>query len=629
LDAEHIARTLGGAKKTGSDWSCKCPAHEDNRASLSVGHGRDGKLVVHCHAGCDQDTVIAHLKILDLWPSAKAAPRFEPPPVKVHIGQGRGQIVATYDYADEHGELLYQAVRYDPKDFRQRRPVGSGWNWSIKGVRRVIYRMAEVMQAVADGQTIYICEGEKDVENARALGLVATCNAMGADNGSGNKWLPEFADVLVNADVVVVPDQDEPGQRHAAWVVQTLKGKARNIGLLNVRQGKDLSDWIDSGATVSDIEGAIVDAIEVEVPPPKDEPAPAKEHEPMFVAVGDLVDNLQPIQWLIEDYIETDSLSLVYGAPGGGKSFVTVDMACCVATGTPWHGRPVKQGAVFYIAGEGHNGLARRFAAWSRHSGVSLKGVALFKSRRAVSIFNEASAKELHDEITVMVEQTGSVPSLVVIDTVARNFGDGDENSTADMGKFVEHLDKWVRHPFGCNINLVHHSGHNMDRARGSSALKAALDAEYSVVNEGGVVTLAATKMKDAEMPSELTFKFKVVELGEVGGAEINSVVLEVATAGMDFKVGQDSDHQDIVAKQVVEVVAKGWLPYSELKDALNCTASTAKRVVQRCAEKGLLDKDGQGYKLAEKASQLLSLTGANLKRKDKGTPIWKRGNDD
>ena len=549
--------------------------------------------------------------------------------MKVHIGQGRGQIVATYDYADEHGELLYQAVRYDPKDFRQRRPVGSGWNWSIKGVRRVIYRMAEVMQAVADGQTIYICEGEKDVENARALGLVATCNAMGADNGSGNKWLAEFGDLFVGADVVVVPDQDEPGQRHAAWVVQTLKGKARNIGLLNVRQGKDLSDWIDSGATVSDIEGAIVDAIEVEVPPPKDEPAPAKEHEPMFVAVGDLVDNLQPIQWLIEDYIETDSLSLVYGAPGGGKSFVTVDMACCVATGTPWHGRPVKQGAVFYIAGEGHNGLARRFAAWSRHSGVSLKGVALFKSRRAVSIFNEASAKELHDEITVMVEQTGSIPSLVVIDTVARNFGDGDENSTADMGKFVEHLDKWVRHPFGCNINLVHHSGHNMDRARGSSALKAALDAEYSVVNEGGVVTLAATKMKDAEMPSELTFKFKVVELGEVGGAEINSVVLEVATAGMDFKVGQDSDHQDIVAKQVVEVVAKGWLPYSELKDALNCTASTAKRVVQRCAEKGLLDKDGQGYKLAEKASQLLSLTGANLKRKDKGTPIWKRGNDD
>jgi hypothetical protein len=550
----------------------------------------------------------------------------------MRIGQGRGQIVATYDYVNEDGELLYQAVRYDPKDFRQRAPRPDGsWNWSIKGVRRVLYRLTEVMQAVATGQTIYVCEGEKDVEAARALGLVATCNAMGADNGTGNKWLPEFGNVFAGADVVVVPDQDEPGQRHAAWVVQTLKGKARNIGLLNVAKGKDLADWIDSGASVSDIEGAIVDAIEVEVPPPKAEPVDApQQREPLFLSVGELVDNLQPIQWLIEDYIETDSLSLVYGAPGGGKSFVTVDMACCIATGTTWHGRPVKQGAVFYIAGEGHNGLARRFAAWSRHKGVTLKGAPLFKSRRAVSIFNESAAKELHDEITVMVEQTGVIPALVVVDTVARNFGDGDENSTADMGKFVEHLDKWVRHPFGCNVNLVHHSGHNMDRARGSSALKAALDAEYSVVNEGGVVTLTATKMKDAEMPTELSFKFKVIELGEVGGVEINSVVLEMAAAGLDFKVGQDSEHQDITAKQVVEVVAKGWLPYSQIKDALNCTPSTAKRVIQRCAEKGLLEKDGAGFKVGEKARQILSLTGANLKRKESsGTPIWKRGNDD
>jgi hypothetical protein len=628
MDAEHIARTLGGAKKTGSDWSCKCPAHEDNRASLSVGHGRDGKLVVHCHAGCDQDTVIAHLKIMDLWPTSKAVQKFEPPPVKVHIGQGRGQIVATYDYADEHGELLYQAVRYDPKDFRQRRPDGAGWNWSIKGVRRVIYRMAEVMQAVAAGQTIYVCEGEKDVENARAIGLVATCNAMGADNGSGNKWLAEFGDLFVGANVVVVPDQDEPGQRHAAWVVQTIKGKASNIGLLNVPVGKDLSDWIDSGAGVDQIVDAIVDVLEVDAPEPQKELAPAKEQEPMFVAVGDLVDNLQPIQWLIEDYIETDSLSLVYGAPGSGKSFVTVDMACCVATGTPWHGRPVKQGAVFYIAGEGHNGLARRFAAWSRHKGVSLKGVALFKSRRAVSIFNEESAKELHDEITLMVEQSGSVPSLVVIDTVARNFGDGDENSTSDMGKFVEHLDKWVRHPFGCNINLVHHSGHNMDRARGSSALKAALDAEYSVVSEGGVVTLAATKMKDAEMPDDMTFKFKVVELGEVGGIEIGSVVLEVDGNVLDF-VATETKFKKISAKEVIEAIAHGWSSFDQLKNDLECDKSAVQRAVKKCVDKGVLIKDGQSYTLSEKARQAISLTGANLKRKDKALPVWKRGNDE
>jgi hypothetical protein len=205
--------------------------------------------------------VIAHLKILDLWPSAKAAPRFEPPPVKVHIGQGRGQIVATYDYADEHGELLYQAVRYDPKDFRQRRPVGSGWNWSIKGVRRVIYRMAEVMQAVADGQTIYICEGEKDVENARALGLVATCNAMGADNGTGNKWLPEFGDVFAGADVVVTGRVADPAlflaplMHHFGWA---------DDGWPRLGQGVLVGHLLECAAQVSG--GYIADPGFVDVP---------------------------------------------------------------------------------------------------------------------------------------------------------------------------------------------------------------------------------------------------------------------------------------------------------------------------------------------------------------------------
>lgn len=633
MEAEQIARSLGGAKQSGGNWSCKCPAHEDNKASLSIGHGRDGKLVVHCHAGCSQESVIDWLKALDMWPQqSKAKPAVEVPQARINLGQSRGAIVATYDYVNEDGELLYQAVRYDPKDFRQRAPKPDGtWSWTIKGVRRVLYRLPEVLAAVTDGKTIYICEGEKDVESARALGLVATCNAMGADNGGGNKWFPEFADMLTGADVVVVPDQDESGHRHAAWVIKTLTGKARNLGLLNVKYGKDLADWIDAGATVSDIEGAIVDAIEVEIPPPKDEVATAEElpRENLFVSVGDLIDDLKPIEWLVEDYIEADSLALIFGPPAGGKSFVTVDLACCIATGTPWHGRPVKQGAVFYIAGEGHNGLARRFAAWSKANGVSLKGAPLFKSTRAVAIYNEESAIQLHEDIIVMAEQHQMQPAMVAIDTVARNFGGGDENSTEDMSKFIEHVDTFVRRPFACNVNMVHHSGHNMDRARGSSALKAALDAEYAVAKEGDMLTFTATKMKDAEMPPELTFKFKVVELGEVGGHEITSVVLEQSSSGMEFKVGQDSDHADITAKQVLEALSKGWLPYSQLKDALNCTPSTAKRVVLRCAEKGFLEKDGQEYKMSEKARQLISLTGANLTRKGAGTPIWKQREQD
>ena len=600
---------------------------------MSIGNGRDGKLVVHCHAGCSQESVIDWLKALDMWPTtAKQTSAAAVPPVRINLGQSRGAIVATYDYVNEDGELLYQAVRYDPKDFRQRAPKPDGtWSWTIKGVRRVLYRLPEVLAAVADGKTIYICEGEKDVEAARALGLVATCNAMGADNGGGNKWLPEFADTLIGADVVVVPDQDESGKRHAGWVIKTLTGKARNLGLLNVQHGKDIADWIEAGAMVSDIEGAILDAIE-EIPAAKEEmSAPAQElpRENMFVSVGDLIDDLKPIEWLVEDYIESDSLALIFGPPAGGKSFVTVDLACCIATGTPWHGRPVKQGAVFYIAGEGHNGLARRFAAWSKANGVSLKGAPLFKSTRAVAIYNEESAIQLHEDIIVMAEQHQMQPAMVAIDTVARNFGGGDENSTEDMSKFIEHVDTFIRRPFACNVNMVHHSGHNMDRARGSSALKAALDAEYAVVKEGDMLTFTATKMKDAEMPPELTFKFKVVELGEVGGHDITSVVLEPHDDALAYKVADDSAGNPITAKDVLEVVAKGWLPYDQLKDALGCTKTTATRAVKRVAEKSLLEKDGSGFKLTEKANQMLSLTGAKLQRKGAGIPIWKQREKD
>lgn len=622
---ESIARHLGGATKSGDNWSCRCPAHDDKRASLSITEKQDGKLLVHCHAGCDQALVISELKAIGLWPTAaKLTPdALPPPPVQINIGQGKGQILATYDYIDEHGELLYQAVRYEPKDFRQRRPNGgNGWVWSIKGVQRVLYKLPEVLAAVAEGRTVYICEGEKDVEAARSLGLVATCNAMGADNGSGNKWLPEFGETLRGADVVVVPDQDEPGVRHAEWVISTLQGKARSVKVVNPAAGKDLADWIEAGATVADIEAEAVSAFDTI---PSNDISPAIEKKPaLFVDVGELIDNLKPIDWLVEDYVEKDSLSLIFSPPSSGKSFVLVDIACCVATGTPWHGRPVQQGPVFYIAGEGHNGMARRFAAWQKHHGVSLKGAGIYKSQRAISIYSEDAARDLYEVVKEMSEAHGVLPALIIIDTVARNFGEGDENSTEDMGKFINHLDTYVRLPFGCNVFLAHHSGHNMDRARGSSALKAALDSEYQVAKDGPVLQLIPTKMKDAELPPELTFRLTMVDLGEIDGKPMNSAILAPQEDVLDFKVGTDSAGQGITAKALVELVQRGWIPFAELKDVLNCTKTTATRAVAKCVERDLLRKDGAGYKLTDKATGALSLTGHLLLEKDK--PVWKRG---
>lgn len=624
--AESIARHLGGASKSGDNWSCRCPAHDDKRASLSITEKQDGKLLVHCHAGCDQALVVSELKAIGLWSSAKPTPEaLPPPPVQINIGAGKGQISATYDYVSEDGELLYQAVRYEPKDFRQRAPNGhGGWTWSIKGVQRTLYRLPEVLAAVAEGRTVYICEGEKDVEAARSLGLVATCNAMGADNGTGNKWLPEFGAIFKGADVVVVPDQDEPGIRHAEWVISTLQGRAKSVRVSSPTVGKDLADWIAAGAGVAQIEAAAVDAFEVETS--GDISLVIEKKPALFVDVGELIDNLKPIDWLVEDYIERDSLSLVFSPPSSGKSFILVDIACCVATGTPWHGRPVQQGPVFYIAGEGHNGMARRFAAWQKHHGVSLKGAGIYKSQRAISIYSEDAARDLYETVKEMSEAHGVLPAIVVIDTLARNFGEGDENSTEDMGKFISHIDTYIRGPFGCNVMTAHHSGHGMDRARGSSSLKAALDSEYQVVKEGSVLQFIPTKMKDAELPPELTFRLTMVDLGEVDGKPMNSAILAPQEDALDFKVGTNSAGEGISAKAVVELIQRGWLPFSELKDALNCTKTTATRAVSKCAERGLLEKEGQGYKLTEKAIGSLSLTGHKLLELDK--PVWKRGQE-
>src|SRR5229473_1550446 len=128
----EIAKRLQGRRKL-SGWIARCPAHDDRNPSLSLNEAPDGKILVKCHAGCDQAAVVAALKALGLWP--ELVPR-----------QSR-IIVATYDYTDEAGELLYQVCRTEPKGFFQRRPNGYGGWINKKLPRQVLYRLPEVLEA--------------------------------------------------------------------------------------------------------------------------------------------------------------------------------------------------------------------------------------------------------------------------------------------------------------------------------------------------------------------------------------------------------------------------------------------------------------------------------------------------
>lgn len=265
-----------------------------------------------------------------------------------------------------------------------------------------------------------------------------------------------------------------------------------------------------------------------------------------FASVGEqLAAGLKPIQWLVRNYIEADSLALMFGDPACGKSFAAIDLACCIATGTPWHGNKTNPGPVFYIAGEGQNGLMRRFAAWSQHNDTPLAGVPLFVGHRPAQLVNAAAAAEVANAVEELQTGAGMAPAVIVIDTLARNFG-GDENSQEDMGAFIANLDAFLRKSgdWNATVLIVHHSGHaDKSRSRGSSALKGAVDAEYSLTkSEDGIVRMEATKMKDAEQPVPVAFKLESVVLDGLmddEGEPVTSAVLWSVTHAPPVKAGR------------------------------------------------------------------------------------------
>src|SRR5262245_19262802 len=151
------------------------------------------------------------------------------------------RFVKAYDYCDETGKLLYQVLRYDPKSFSQRRPDGRvGWIPNLQNTRRVLYRLPELVEAVAAGETIYIPEGEKDADNLRAIGFAATTNPGGA-----KKWRDEYSQHLRSADVVVLPDNHAEGREHGEHVIASLKGVAKRIRVLDI--GKHWADCPNKG----------------------------------------------------------------------------------------------------------------------------------------------------------------------------------------------------------------------------------------------------------------------------------------------------------------------------------------------------------------------------------------------
>ncbi len=333
------------ARQQGAGFMARCPAHDDSKASLSISAGDDGKILLRCHAGCSFDAITqaASIKPTDLFPASTKVER---------------RIVATYDYRDEAGELLYQSLRYDPKDFRQR---DANKNWTTAGIRRVLYRLPEIT-ATDTEQTIFVVEGEKDADQLAANGVLATTNVSGA-----GKWLPEYSDSLVGRNLVLIPDNDDPGRAHMQAAAKMSHGKAASVRVLalpGLPNKGDVSDWLNNGGTIEELLELADNAPLWKPSEPVEQYTAANDgaeqphtKEPAIVYESVTLAELEHVpepEYFIPGILERSQPGVIAGQFKSLKTTIAAELCYCLVTQKPFLGAylPVRKFRVGMFSGE-------------------------------------------------------------------------------------------------------------------------------------------------------------------------------------------------------------------------------------------------------------------------------------
>src|SRR5690625_4307304 len=273
---EPVARRLKGepnARLSKPD-EMRFGTHGSLSIKISTGQWHDheakvggGTLDLIQHLGASKDRTDAHA-----WLVKQGLIEDKAQPTK--HGHPQAQDEVTYPYRDSNGKLVFEVVRRTGKRFVQRRPDDTkhgGWAWNLKGIKRVLYRLPELL-AAPNNAVVFIVEGEKDADRLASLNLVATCNSGGA-----GKWRKEYNQTLKSRKVVILPDNDEAGQEHAARIAKGLAGVAASVQVIELPglpDKGDVSNWLDSGHSAADLM-ALVDKA-----PAESTSEPQKERDP-------------------------------------------------------------------------------------------------------------------------------------------------------------------------------------------------------------------------------------------------------------------------------------------------------------------------------------------------------------
>ncbi len=338
MQLEDVLRRLDGVKRSGSGYSARCPAHDDKNASLSVKQGDNGGIVLHCHAGCTPEQVVGALglSMKDLFPDGdRPRQEYRPRPTS---REDKGRIAAQYDYTDENGQLLARKTRWETavegkrkKTFTWGHPAGQGFQSGRNGMA-VPYRLPELVKA----ESVFLCEGEKDVDNLTAQGLAATCSPDGA--GTGSKWRDTYTPYFAGKTVYILQDNDEVGKKFAQYEAQKLSPVAQEVKVLDLTalwpqlpEHGDISDVMEHLGAAH----ACAELVLLADKAPGWEPSPP-EKSPFLSSFHTLSDfTEEEPSWLVEGWIPEGQITLLAADGGTGKTTLWCNLVAALSSGRP------------------------------------------------------------------------------------------------------------------------------------------------------------------------------------------------------------------------------------------------------------------------------------------------------
>ena len=570
MQAEQIAKALGNAKRVGKGWLASCPlpthgqGHGDKNPSLSISDGDDGKPLFKCHSGCDQHEVFAAIRDYGLLPdleirdplaSIKPLPTLQAP-ILEH----------EWVYVDEYGDPLFVKQRFKTstakgKDYRQARINKDGSkSYSLGDCRIVPYRLPELLNAKTAGRAIYLVEGEKAADALVEIGAIATS----AHSGSGS-WPAEITQYFAGATVVMLPDNDLAGWKYARLVAAALIPVVKSLRIADlplIKPTDDAWEWVHQyGGTRQELAELakqaqpITSQDDVTIPArftaqPQSsvaepfaesaetvaEPKTQEPYKPFKIESWQSVKD-EPVNWLVEGVIPEKSFVALYGPPASFKSFIAMDIAECIASGRDWLGNKINgTGPVLYIAGEGHGGIGARIAAIKQHYNTP-DDAQVYVVRSQINLRSSVDDfLALISAIDELVKELGVDLRMIIIDTLARAFGGGNENSSDDMGAFIQATGK-IQNRYRCSLMLLHHAGKDTTKGlRGHSSLLGAVDTQMEIMRfpETSKGVIFMSKQKDGEDGQRYGFEAITVDIdrSDLGLENGSSLVIEASEVG-------------------------------------------------------------------------------------------------